>query len=139
MWHLPREIFGLAIESINTAKRLKKTQTVIAEKKAFKWEINIKDTLKNDGDNFLFLWVSLVFRMNNEYLVSISSSGLSHVIFHQTLLLCGCNLPTWYATCFYYQVIEIPNLELQFSYLKLRQRYKYLMGLEDQMKSVCTT
>lgn len=39
---------------------------------------------------------------------------------------------------FYYQVIEIPNLELQFSYLKLRQRYKYLMGLEDQMKSVCT-
>ena len=39
---------------------------------------------------------------------------------------------------FYYQVIEIPNLELHFPYLKLKQRYKYLMGLEDQMKSVCT-
>ena len=45
MWHLPTEIFDLAIESLNV-RRLKKTQRVIAEKKAFKWESNIKDTLK---------------------------------------------------------------------------------------------
>ena len=44
MWHLPREIFDLATESLNI-RRLKK-QRVIAEKKAFKWEINIKDILK---------------------------------------------------------------------------------------------
>ena len=45
MWHLPREIFDLAIESLGKVKTLKK-QRVIAEKKAFKWEINIKDTFK---------------------------------------------------------------------------------------------
>ena len=45
-WHLSREIFDLAIESLNKFKRVKKTQRVIAEKKAFKWEINIKYTLK---------------------------------------------------------------------------------------------
>ena len=38
--------FDLAIESLDKIKRLKKTLQVIAEKKAFKWEINIKDTLK---------------------------------------------------------------------------------------------
>ena len=53
MWHLPREIFDLATENLNKVKRLKKTQRVIAEKKAFKWEItikwkvSIKDTFKN--------------------------------------------------------------------------------------------
>jgi len=41
MWHLPREIFNLVIESLNKV-RLKRTQEVIAEKKAFKWEISIK-------------------------------------------------------------------------------------------------
>ena len=41
MWHLPREIFNLAFESLNKV-RLKKTEEVIAEKKAFKWEISIK-------------------------------------------------------------------------------------------------
>ena len=41
MWDLPREIFDLAIESLNKVRRLKK-QRVIAEKKAFKWEINTK-------------------------------------------------------------------------------------------------
>ena len=46
IWHLPREIFGLAIENLNKAKRLKKSQMVIAEWKHLKWEINIKDTLK---------------------------------------------------------------------------------------------
>ena len=46
VWHLPREIFDLAIESLNKVRRLMK-QRVIAEKKAFKWEINIKHTLKN--------------------------------------------------------------------------------------------
>ena len=40
-----QEIFDLAIESLNKVKRLKK-QRMIAEKKVFKWEINIKDTLK---------------------------------------------------------------------------------------------
>ena len=51
MWHLPREIFDLAIESFNKIRRLKK-HSVIAEKKPFKceanikWEINIKGTLK---------------------------------------------------------------------------------------------
>ena len=39
MWHLPREIFDLAIESL---KLDWKNQRVIAEKKAFKWEITIK-------------------------------------------------------------------------------------------------
>ena len=48
MWHLPREIFDLAIEDLSKVRKLKKTQRVIAEKKAFneklfsKWEINIK-------------------------------------------------------------------------------------------------
>ena len=48
MWHLPREIFHIATESLNKVIRLKKKnpQRVIAEKKAFKWEINIQDTLK---------------------------------------------------------------------------------------------
>ena len=41
MWHLTREIFNLATESLNKV-RLKKTQRVTAEKKAFKWEIGIK-------------------------------------------------------------------------------------------------
>ena len=45
MWHLATETFDLAIESLNKVKRLKK-QRVIADKKAFKWEINIKDTLQ---------------------------------------------------------------------------------------------
>ena len=40
MWDLPRKIFNLAIKILNKI-RLKKTQRVIAEKKAFKWEINI--------------------------------------------------------------------------------------------------
>ena len=35
MWHLPREIFNLVIKSLNK-DRLKRTQEVIAEKKAFK-------------------------------------------------------------------------------------------------------
>ena len=35
MWHLPRETFNLAIESLSKV-RLKRTQRVIAEKKAFK-------------------------------------------------------------------------------------------------------
>ena len=42
MWQLPREIFNLAIESLNKIKRLKKKKKVIAENKAFRWEINIK-------------------------------------------------------------------------------------------------
>ena len=46
MWRLPREIFDLAFESLNKVKGLKKQESVIAEKKAFKWEINMKDTLK---------------------------------------------------------------------------------------------
>ena len=35
MWHLPRETFNLAVESLSKV-RMKKTQTVIAEKKVFK-------------------------------------------------------------------------------------------------------
>ena len=35
VWHLPREIFDLAIGSLSEARRLKK-QKVIAEKKALK-------------------------------------------------------------------------------------------------------
>ena len=35
MWHLPREVFDLAIESLNKAQ-------VIAAKEIFKWEISIK-------------------------------------------------------------------------------------------------
>ena len=46
VWHLPRDIFDLAIESLNKVRRLKKSQRVIAEKKAFNWAIIIKDTLK---------------------------------------------------------------------------------------------
>ena len=43
MWHLLREIFNLAIKSLNKFRlKKKKTQKVIAEEKAFKWEINIK-------------------------------------------------------------------------------------------------
>ena len=41
MWHFPREIFDLAIEGLNKI-RLKKTQRVIAVKKAFKWEISVQ-------------------------------------------------------------------------------------------------
>ena len=40
MWHLPRQVFDLAIESLNSSKTEK--NRVIAEKKAFKWYINIK-------------------------------------------------------------------------------------------------
>ena len=52
VWHLPREIFDLAIESINTAKRLKKHRQWLQRRKHLneklmsKWEINIKDSLK---------------------------------------------------------------------------------------------
>ena len=42
VWHLPREIFDLAIEILNKVKRLKKTQRVISEKIAFKLELNIE-------------------------------------------------------------------------------------------------
>ena len=42
VWHLQREIFDLAPESFKKVNRLKKTQRVFAEKKAIKWEINIK-------------------------------------------------------------------------------------------------
>ena len=50
VWHLPREIFDLVIESPNEVRRLKKSQRVFVEKKAFKfvekkafkWEINIR-------------------------------------------------------------------------------------------------
>ena len=45
MWHLPREIFDLAIENLNKVKDWKNTDGD-CEKKAFKWEINIKDTFK---------------------------------------------------------------------------------------------
>ena len=45
MWHFPRAIFDLAIESLKKVKRLKKTQ-MIAENKVLKWEIDMKDTLK---------------------------------------------------------------------------------------------
>ena len=41
MWHFPREIFNLAIESFNKDRRLE-NQRVTAEKKAFNWEIKIK-------------------------------------------------------------------------------------------------
>ena len=41
MWHSPREIFNLAIESFNKDRRLENWR-VIAEKKAFNWEIKIK-------------------------------------------------------------------------------------------------
>ena len=44
MWHVPRDIFDLAIESLNKVRRLER---MMAEKKVCKWEINIKDTLKN--------------------------------------------------------------------------------------------
>ena len=43
-WHLAREIFDLAIENLNKAKRLKNTEADGRE--AFKWEINIKNTFK---------------------------------------------------------------------------------------------
>ena len=36
MWHLPREILDLAIESLNKVGRLKKNTEVITENKAFK-------------------------------------------------------------------------------------------------------
>ena len=43
VWLLPREIFDVAIESLNSVKILKKNNTeVIAEKKIFEREINIK-------------------------------------------------------------------------------------------------
>ena len=45
MWHLPREIFDLAIENLNKVKDWKNTDGD-CEKKAFKWEINIKILLK---------------------------------------------------------------------------------------------
>ena len=41
MCYLPGGMFDSAIESLKNVKRLKK-QRVIAEKKIFKWEINIK-------------------------------------------------------------------------------------------------
>ena len=49
-----REDYDLAIESLNKVKRLKKLR-VVAEKKAFKWEINIKDILKTSC-----IWRSLL-------------------------------------------------------------------------------
>ena len=42
VWHLQGEIFDVPIENLNKVRRLKKIQRVIAEKKTFKWEINIK-------------------------------------------------------------------------------------------------
>ena len=45
MWHLPREIFYLTIESLNEIKS-EETQRVIVKKKASKWEISIKGALK---------------------------------------------------------------------------------------------
>ena len=40
MWHLLSDVFNLAIKSLNKVRLKKKTHRVIAEKKAFKWEIN---------------------------------------------------------------------------------------------------
>ena len=67
MWHLPREIFDLAIKSLSKV-RLKK-QRVIAEKKDFKWEISrakwetdIKDILKQ---NSMYLEIKCPF-LNDE-------------------------------------------------------------------------
>ena len=40
VWHLPRETFHLAVEGLSKVRRLK-NQKVTAEKKAFKWEINL--------------------------------------------------------------------------------------------------
>ena len=42
MWHLLREIFDLAIESLSKAKRLKNTRGWLQRRKHFKWKINIK-------------------------------------------------------------------------------------------------
>ena len=44
MWHLSRGFIDIAIEGFNNIRRLKKKKSrgVIAENKAFKWEINIK-------------------------------------------------------------------------------------------------
>ena len=52
MWHLPREIFDIAIKSLNEVKRLEKhrgwlqRRKHVNEKLISKLEINIKDTLK---------------------------------------------------------------------------------------------
>ena len=52
MEHLPRDIFDLAIKSLNKDKRLKKHRGWLKwrkhlnEKLILKWEISIKDTLK---------------------------------------------------------------------------------------------
>ena len=52
MWHLSTEIFDLATESLSKAWRLKKHRGWLQRRNRFKWEIskweiNIKDTLKN--------------------------------------------------------------------------------------------
>ena len=53
MWHLPIEIFDLAIESLSKVKRLKKyrgwwqRRKHLNEKWVSKWEINIKDFFKS--------------------------------------------------------------------------------------------
>lgn len=52
MWHLPREIFDLAIKSLDEVKRLEKhrgwlhRRKHVNEKLISKLEINIKNTLK---------------------------------------------------------------------------------------------
>ena len=53
VWHLLREIFDIAIESLNKVKRLKKNggwlqrRKHLIEKLISKWDVNIKDTLKS--------------------------------------------------------------------------------------------
>ena len=65
VWHLPRDIFDLATESVNKVRRLKKhrgwlqSRKHLNEKLMSKWEINIKDTLKkhvfgNQMDDIVF-------------------------------------------------------------------------------------
>ena len=55
MWHLSREVIDTAIEGFNIIRRQKKKKSrgLIAEKKAFKWEINIK-YFKNPSYMHLF-------------------------------------------------------------------------------------
>lgn len=42
IWHLSREVIDAAIEGFSIVRRQRKGKGLIAEKKAFKWEINIK-------------------------------------------------------------------------------------------------
>ena len=58
MWHLPRKIFDLAIETLSKIRRLKK-QRVTVEKKAFNWEINIRTGLY---DSWPRVWGKVVTR-----------------------------------------------------------------------------